>query len=112
MAELTIEIHSDGPHYPRGNVVNRGDKVIFQLVDVPATVEVSFDASCCFTSSAPFSIDPSSFMASRHEETVSATASAGKYYFTVDIPDSLRSKFPHWEVKRGEVDVSTDERDA
>jgi hypothetical protein len=111
MAELIIEIHSDGPHYPRGNQVNCGDKVIFQLVDVPASVEVSFDQPCCFTSSTTFTIDPSSFVASRHEETVATNASAGKYYFTADIPEADRKKFPHWEAKRGEVDVSTDERD-
>jgi hypothetical protein len=111
MAELTIEIHPDGPHYPRGNQVHHGDTVLFQLVDVPATVEVSFESPCCFTSSTTFAIDPTSFTASRHEETVLDTASAGKYYFRVDLPDSLRQKFPNWEAKRGEVDVSTDEKD-
>ena len=108
MAEIIVEIRVDGPHYPRGQTVRRNDTVTFQLVGITGDVEVKFDTPCCFTSSAPFTLKGSSLAASMHQETVSSTVGAGRYYFTADIPAAARPRPPEWEAKRGELDVSTD----
>lgn len=110
MAGFTIEIHSDGPHYPNGKVVHPNETVTFTLVGIQGEVDVTFETPCCFTSSAPLTLDSSSLAASSQQKTVSADARDGDVsHFSADIPDRAREhRPPDWEAKRGEVDVSTD----
>lgn len=111
MGNVTIEIHPDGPR-PVKSPVQPNDTVIFTLVGIQGVVEVSFESPCCFTSNDPLTLDSSNTIAaSSQQKTVSADARDGTVtHFDATLPDTfdLEKRRTDGEVKRGEVDVSTD----
>lgn len=110
MANRTIEITPNGPN-PAKCTVSPGETVTFQLVGIEGEVEVAFDTPCCFTSSAPLTLNSSSIAASHQDKTVDPNARDGSTSgFTATLPDTTprRHHGGDHEVKRGEVDVSSD----
>jgi len=111
MGNVTIEIHPDGPR-PVKSPVQPNDTVIFTLVGIQGVVEVLFESPCCFTSNDPLLLDSSNTIApSSQQKTVCADARDGTVtHFDALLPDTsdLEGKRIEGEVKRGEVDVSTD----
>ena len=108
MATIRVEITADGIGYPDGQKVSRGDTVRFEVNNLPVNVTVDFEDPCCFTSSDSLTLNSSNSLTASEPETVSSTAAPGPYYFDATIPETERKKFPNWEVKRGELDVSPD----
>ncbi|HEX5749498.1 MAG TPA: hypothetical protein VFZ09_24935 [Archangium sp.] len=110
MATINVDITEREILYPDGNRVHRGDTVNFRVMGIAGDVTVTFDTPCCFTSPDPLLFTGLTLASSALQvETVSSSASAGNYHFTADIPDAARKKFPNWEAKRGDLDVTTDE---
>ena len=108
MATITVEITERGISYPDGQKVHRGDTVNFHTDGSIGDVTVTFNPPYCFTSSDSLTLNAASSLTATQPETVSSSADPGKYTFTADIPEASRKKFPEWEAKQGEVDVSPD----
>ncbi|MCY1082823.1 hypothetical protein [Archangium lansingense] len=106
MATIHVIITETDLRYPDGQTIHPGDTVKFQVDGTIGDVTVQPDTPCCFTSSASFTLNTDTLATSAHQETV-ANVLPAKYHFTADVPEEVRRKFPNWEVKRGELDVST-----
>ncbi|MFY0527723.1 hypothetical protein ACN28I_32775 [Archangium gephyra] len=108
MSQVLVEILADGTiRYSPSNKIHANYTVTFQVDGIPANVTVDFDIPCCFTSSAPLTLN-SSTQATAPETVSSSVTPGSKYGFTATIPDKERKKFPNWEAKRGELEVPVD----
>lgn len=110
MGNLTITIESNADirysHVPP--VVRHGDTVTFQVQDVPGSVEVRFDDGSCLTTTGPYELLGGPGLTAASPQPVSPGATARRYPFTATLPDSRGKKIGEHEVKKGEIDVTTD----
>ncbi|WP_164013561.1 hypothetical protein [Pyxidicoccus trucidator] len=111
MASITVTIFSnDDIRYSPSSVVRHGDTVTFALHDIPGEVDVAFDAGSCLTPPGPYTLNGHSLLTSSSQQTVTLTADAHRYAFTVTIPggtEESRKRGEH-ETKKGGLDVTTD----
>jgi hypothetical protein len=111
MANITIEIQpNEEVRYSPGSLVRRGDTVTFQLVNVPGEVEVSFDdGDSCLSPPGPYLLNGGTLTMSSSQQTVSLTAAAGLYPFTVQfLGTGARRMGGELETKKGGIDVTTE----
>jgi len=91
--------------------VSRGGTVTFNLqAGIHGEVDVTFDSGSCLTAPGPYILNGASLLTSSYQETVASDAPVRPYPFTVTIPSGTeRRKGEEREIKRGSLEVTTDE---
>lgn len=106
---ITVTISSNEDiRYSPSPEVRPGDTVTFKLEGIPGEVDVAFDSGSCLTPPGPYVLNGHSLLTSSSQQTVTLTAEARPYPFTVTIPGSPERKRGEHETKKGGLDVTTD----